>query len=303
MKREALTSKRARTRKRKKTILWMIGSAVFFIVFVSTFAWLACLQSLQIENITITGAHPEFETLIRTEVDERLSRNMLFIFPKKNIYLFSIGSLKQWIRQHAHVKDVAISREGFNTVAIHVQEREPVALWCSGEPPHESNTGVGDCMFVDVTGYLFSQAPYFYDHVYFELFGTPTGENDTVRSVASSSAALSTTSDAFVAETGYLGTYFLPTDTFNNIMHFKLLLEDVGLPVHTLVLKSRERVEYIVYPRNTKIITTLYSEPVSTVNDVRTALDTKLEENSGVGVEDIEYIDARFSDKIVFRFR
>lgn len=175
IRRTAIISERAAQRRRKKRVLW--ATLILFVVglLFTGLVFLSQAKFLIIQKVDVKGAGETLEKNVLLLVEGRLEENFLWLFPRRNTLLFPKDSLeKEIIETYTKIKNIKIERKGFSRVKIIIEERKPSALWCDA-----GITDIGNCYFVDESGYIFRRAPYFSDHVYYELYGNPvsTSEN------------------------------------------------------------------------------------------------------------------------------
>lgn len=138
-------------RAQKRNVLVGVGIAVC-VGAVVTVAFLARLPEVTITDVRVDGA-----TLIDTAsvvqvVEEELAGSYLWLVPRKNTFFYPEQALEQRVQAAfppVHLVDV--SRDGFTTIVVAIEERQSVALWCAGSAP-------SPCFLMDDTGFLFEPA-------------------------------------------------------------------------------------------------------------------------------------------------
>ena len=227
--------------------------------------------------------------------------------------------------------------KGFRTIVIKISERDPFALWCDGEAPVDGDdANVGSCFFLDSDGYIFANAPYFQDNVYFKLYGKPFLKNieiaeevesesfktESIGSVGIESGvdeneALSKVEETSISNEAvdisnaeYIGIYFLPPAEFTRIMQLVSLLEKINLQSYALVVTSPDLYELSLVSGGT--LRFLPGQDFhQVIDDLEIAYIKKFSNESkngpsgrsDISPEDIEYIDIRFDNKILFKFK
>lgn len=102
---------------------------------------------LKIKNIEITGNKKINSDDIKNIVNQELSSKIFNIIPK-NIFLANLKSINDNVLEKfplAYKADV--KRKLFNSLAINIEERSPVALWCKND----------DCFDIDKEGIVFEK--------------------------------------------------------------------------------------------------------------------------------------------------
>ena len=313
-------SKKRQGRRLRTTIIFIVVGVSFVIGGIS---WLAHNENILINNIRVEGAQSVDVEEIVELVEENISGNRYWIFPKKNIFVFSKNKLEAKILdEYKQIKNVVIGRDGFKAMIITISEREPFALWCDGEvPAGKEFADVGNCYFVDNEGYIFASAPYFHDHIYFELYGKSflqtieTGtvledenvdieitdmvdeEYNTDENGVESAEITETASD-----TEYIGKHFLPPSEFVRMMQLVSSLEKIDLPTHSLVITNSGLYELSLRVGGVRRF--LPTQDLHrAINELETAYLKKFSSESKLDSEDLEYIDIRFDNKVIFKFK
>ncbi len=307
IRRPAIVSNRAVKKRRRKKILKT--TFVVFIAggFVGGLAWLSQANFLTIERINVNGAGETLERNVLLLVEGKLEERWLGVFPRSNMLLFSKDLVeKEIIETYTRIKHVEIKRKGFSRLEIVIEERNPTALWCDA-----GIIDVGNCYFVDESGYIFKRAPYFSDHIYYELYGGPLSveemkavlEDSSFISVSSTTAS-STQEDVENINTSlqsFLGIQYLPEEMFVLTMFFIRALEQEGILTHTLVVHNDHLFELSLKDGGVLKFSPA-QDLAKAVQDFKIAYEKKFEEDTKVTPADVEYIDIRFTNKVVFKF-
>jgi len=235
-----------------------------------------------------------------------LAEKFVWVLPRSNTFLFKKSEVyESIISTYPKVLSLDVDMHGFKTLDITITERQPNALWCSGVPPHVTKDSVGRCFFVDNLGYIYTPSPYFSDHVYFELFGEPS-DYKKIHEIFSATSTDTNISDTLgtgpeTKELSFVGTHFLPEEKYVTVINFIELLNMSGIETHTLIVHSNELFE-LVMKEGGVLRFNLETDLERMVGDLKTALDTKLNQSNGKTLSDVEYIDIRFANKVVFKF-
>lgn len=301
--RNAIVSERAIKKRKKKQIMFGTVFGVVLSCLVAGIVWGAYSESFQIVQLNVRGTQGELENQIRESAQSMLQEKVMWVFPKSNTFLFPKHTLyQQIIDSYPKVLSVEVTKTGLKTLTIDVVERKAHSLWCSGVPPHLTPDVMGRCFFVDNTGYIYTQSPYFSDHVYFELYGEPYDYATALESASATSSDIDV--DENMPETGevsFIGLHYLPEESYLAAMQTVELLKSIDITTHTLVVHSKDFFE-LVMDEGGVIKFNLQAEPQQMVTDLKTALDAKFQERKDKTLKDIEYIDIRFTNKVVFKF-
>ena len=337
--RQAIKSKKSnQCRIHRIEIKIALGISVLIFV-VCGLIWVAWNKHFLISHINIEVAEPQFVDInqIKRYATKNITRRHFYFLPKNNYFLFSKKTLEnQILDNYKQIKNVVITRQGFQTITISVIERKISALWCDGKPPIQSevevNLEIGNCYFIDEEGYIFTKTPYFYDHIYFEIYGAPflgsykkSEENIFNKATSTSLEKVATTTWGFhpqvnekasstenteknntlstQTEQNYVGTYLLPVSFFTQIMQFMNSLKEVGIASHTLLIHAPNLYELSLTAGG--ILRFSSKQDLNrAVNNLITAYKKKFpDDKPNILPRDIDYIDIRFDNKVVFKFK
>ncbi len=265
-----------RLAKRKRKIFFFklsIGVALI-ILLVGLGSWLSHRPYLQITNIIVNGNNVISDSKIKkiTEtvfIDERyfflFSRTNSIIFPEEEIKDLILITFKQ-------IKSVDIVRTNFHTISMEIEEHKPYATWCTSE-----NSGaIDNCYFINKEGFVFSKAPNFTGNVFMRFYGDLIGPD-------------------------YIGKYYLKVDNeFNKINTLinsvkKLKIEPIEL--HTVGISDME----LYLEGESKILFTREQSSSEVLDNLTVILESETFKEKNM--EDIEYIDLRFGNKVYFKLK
>lgn len=310
-----------RIAKRRKRIFWT--KFVLFIVFLIFLIWGASyvskLEKINISNINIIGNKVIQEKDILEIVDKNLEGNYLGLFSKSNILFYPKSKIKEELTgSFLRIKDLIISFENFKSININIAERVPFALYCENkiinlelDVPNDSlqeNTEVNDeiatssdlviglpsklkegkeieeCYFMDDIGYIYAEAMSFTDDVYFKYQGKLNHINSFESQI-----------------TNPLGKIYLadaPKGQFEKINLFIRFLKDINVDVYRLLIK--ENGDYELSFDNDSI---LIFDKQQDFDILLENLQAVLIDLGDLGEKEFEYIDLRFNNKVLYKFR
>lgn len=116
------------------------------------------VEAWQITEIEVVGGATIAAERVRTIAAEELAGSYLHLVPKRFRYTYPQETITQKIQDLDRVKQVLVERSAEQTITIAFDEYIPAALWCS----EDDVTDGTPCMFLDDTGYAFTQAPQLY---------------------------------------------------------------------------------------------------------------------------------------------
>lgn len=256
----------------------------FSLVIVVALVFLSRIPSINIKEINVTGSKVIDSELVKSSIREALTGNYFFFFPKTNIFFYSKSDIENKLHEEfKRIKDIQISVKEKQTMEVTISERVALYTWC-GEVPPKSEEEITECYFLDDSGYIFSEAPYFSGEVYFKFYGKVDLKDESL-----------------------LGSTFSPED-FNKLSTFKESLEDIGLHPASLYKKDKEEVR-VFLPKGKlsfigpEIIFKIDSDLEILMENLDTALRTEpLLSNFKNKYSSLEYIDLRLGNKVYYKF-
>jgi cell division septal protein FtsQ len=249
----------------------LIGLLGFLAIFFSA-VYLSGLNSLNINNIEISGNKVVDTEAIKTIVKQQLAGKYLWFFPKTNILLYPENSIKNALQnKFTRLKDINLSLKNNNILQISVDERTPEYLWC-GENLPSLGGGSEQCYFMDENGYIFDEAPYFSGEVYFKFYGE-IGPN------------------------------------FQQLISFKNILINMGLKPVALAATNDRDIQIFLSGGTSlatapKIILRADADFEKVAENLETALQNEpLQSKFKNNYSKLEYIDLRFENKVYDKFK
>ncbi|MBI2054886.1 MAG: FtsQ-type POTRA domain-containing protein [Candidatus Sungbacteria bacterium] len=253
-----------------KTRLALIGVLILLgLLYLGAYKLLR-LPYFQIMDIKIEGLIMIPESDIRKFMESGLSGDKWHLIPKSNILFFSPRSASIALgKAYPAVREVTIKKIFPREVSVAIQERTLFAIYCARSGEVES------CFFMDRDGVLFRQSP--------NIQGT------LILKFASDAASPSLGASIFTPE---------------EIVKFESWLEEfknkVGLRVSSFQFKQNSPKDiWLGTDGGFYVIVTKDSEPSKTAEIVKTVLDNEVKNNRAK----LEYIDARFGNKVFYKLK
>lgn len=281
MRRDVLNSPRLRAIHKKKHRATRKKALFFCLGAVAVFLFLglgARAERLNIKNIEVEGNQTVSTGAIENFATDYISGNYFFIFPKTNFIIYPKNGIRDALSaEFKGLKDIVVSLENIDTLKITVSERIGEYVWC-GEILPETGINSEDvkCYFIDNSGFIFDEAPYFSGDVYFRFFGTPKG-----------------------------GYFF--RDIFQNLIFLKDYLVTLDLEPVKMFLKPDGDIEiYLVTSggASPRILLSQDADLRQPAENLETALSTDpLRREFNERYSALEYIDLRFGNKVYYRFK
>lgn len=287
--RNVINSPRLRELKRRKRKILKIKIIIVFFVLVLVFIgliFLSRIKSFNIKEANISGNSIVETKDIEDIVKKNISGYYLWVFPKTNFLIFPKQKIeKDLLLSFKRLKKISFDLENLTLLKVQVSEYEGKFLWCGTLiPTLSSDLRDNKCYFLDNTGYIFDEAPYFSGEVYFKFYGPIVGAGNNP-----------------------VGSYF-SSNNFINILAFKQNLEQIKLkPVSFWVDEGRGEGEFslsrdsVTSPR---IIFKIDSDYQKNAENLQAALDTEpLRSDIKNKYSSLLYIDLRFGNKVYYKFK
>ena len=229
------------------------------------------LPKLQVKTVEVTGEHVVDPGDITEFITTQLQGNKLFILPRSSIFLVPEHTIEKALqRQFPRLQTVVVSRKNFSTLTVTVSEYQGVYLWCTTDT---------ECYFMDQNGVTFSPAPYFSGSAYPKLF---IGTLEQLPFQALSPAQLTTV---------------------------QLLLErlpSIGIaPLAFHFVNDHEvTIDFNHNGQQAMVLLDPNIDPAQTITTLFTALRTNpLATKFHDPTQILQYIDLRFSNRVVYKFQ
>jgi len=285
--RNILNSPRLREiKKKKRKVFWLWFFGIIFILSLLSvgLVFLARWEKINIRTVEVVGVEKEDTKLIQNLAWEKISKNYFFFLPKTNIFLLPKKEIEEELAlNHREFKDLEMKVKENFTFEISLTERKPEYLWCGEE--FSLTTPIDQCFFMDDTGFIFSEAPYFSGDVYFKFFGKVAQRENP------------------------LGVFFLP-ETFEKVNLFRETLEKINLkPVSFSSLPDGEMEFYLASFSSTlelppRIIFKTETDFLKLAENLQTALETEpLLTEFKNKYAFLEYLDLRFDNRVYYKFK
>jgi cell division septal protein FtsQ len=270
-------NKRIRLKRKKILIKTGVIVGVVFLLFILT-VWGLYNERVRIVNVYTQGNSVVLDREIKEIAKEQLAGKYFGIFPRDSIFLYPKQQIKNKILDiYKRVYYIKVNISNLNSIVVTVKERKSYALWC-GDTLIDDKDGITDnCYFIDDKGFVFTKAPLFSDNVYFTVYGEVVGDG-----------------------TNPLGKNFLGEERFVRLMQLRDLLSKEGLD--TEALKQEEGSDFEFYlTSGGKLIFNEKQEMKKLLRNLVAAIEVKKNEGKNIK-ENLEYIDVRFNNKVLFKF-
>jgi hypothetical protein len=254
---------------------------IFLVIFIS-FIYISRVSILNIDSVEVMGNKFIDTEIIKEVVQEEITGNYLYFFPKTNILFYPKSRIKNELAdKFKRLKNITLLIQNKKVLVVSLSEREASYIWCGNILP-ETNSSDQKCYFLDKDGYIFDEAPYFSGEVYFKFYG-------------------------FVNANIPSGSYFSP-DNFSKFISFKETLETLKLkPVALYVTPDGDIKVFLstgtASSTGPEIIFKADAELQKVEENLQAALTTEpLQSKIKSKYSSLQYIDLRFGNKVYYKF-
>lgn len=256
--------------RKKRQIRWLIALGAIVVAVIGASLWYVHDERFLIKQVTVKGAGFADESNVVNSVQNELSGNYLFFYPKRNAFIYPERTIATHvINTFPSILSVETSLPSWQELHIDIRERTPKALWC-GQSRADSTSSTS-CFFADDTGFIFNEAPRFSNGVYPVFYSSSTPSP--------------------------IGTYIVASSTFAALILFGKELSTIGLIANEYDIKGNTcnvyygTVSHIVIDCDADM-DRMFRNLESFISDPRFASST----STG-----FDYIDLRLGDKVTFK--
>lgn len=269
---------------RRNIILIFIGLILVFIAFV----FVTRIKSLNIFEVNITGNKIIDTKDINEVIQNNLSGKYIWLIPKTNFLFLPKDKIRlELADKYKRLKDIKVNVTSNKILEVSTAERSGLFTWCGDELPIDGTKPEEvKCYFMDDTGYIFDEAPYFSNDVYIKFFGI-NSKGDSANPA---------------------GAYFLK-DNFVNFVKFIDNITNEYLKPSSVFINNENEIEIylssnILPPLAPKILTNQDSDFIKLAENLKSAVTTKpLEVELKEKYDKLLYIDLRFGNRVYYKFK
>lgn len=250
---------------KRRIILRTLAVALSFVLVVTLGLFFALDDRFNAKYVEVFGNETIETSKILSVVDEKISGNYFWLFPRNNAFLYPRKDIKNdLLENYLRFEEVDVYVGDFPNIAVKVVERKKMFLWCDD----------AQCFYVDGTGLLFQEAPIFSGGVFLTFRG---GEVDTENP---------------------LGSYVLPTNEFSLITKIFREPDLAGINFRSVEIKEND--DFIFETsRGWEIRATRDIAE----NNFLNKLNLSLASEALLGKDELEYIDLRFGNKVFYKLK
>lgn len=252
-------------RKKKIFILKISSFVILAILVIGGTAYLSNAEVVKISNIEINDTKFFDKKEVLSIVEEELKDSHFIIFSKNNILLFPRHKIEKRIKEyHDSIEKVSVSISGVKSISVNIQEYNPVAVWCSGE----------NCYYLNDSGLVFIKAPFDYDKNLVQF-------HDWIHDDP-------------------LGKTYTDAETFKKMMTLINLVAKV--PLKIISVNTEDGLTFFLYTdSNTRLLYEINDDPEEVANNLNTVIEK--DAINRAQLNNIDYIDLRFGNKVYYKIR
>ena len=114
-------------------------------------SYVSQMDALLLREVSVRGNVRMLRSDVETIVKSSIAGNYGNFFSKANAFLYPHNDLEKTLLAVPVVKEVNVSRSGFNTIVVNITERSEVARWCN-----EGASDENPCFSLDENGLVFA---------------------------------------------------------------------------------------------------------------------------------------------------
>ncbi len=253
--------------KKRPSFSWKKTFIIFgALIFCALIIFLIKVERFQVKSVEVLGTKVADPIDVSQFVMGQLQGDYLWFLPKTSIILVGPKKMADDISEHfPRFKNVSVERSGMSGLSVNIEEYPGVYLWCDEE-----------CSFMDETGVVFAEAPYFSGSAYLKIY---IGERKD---------------------------YPFQPITIDQLKKVKIITEKlstIGIEP-TEFHFGPERKLTVIYLNNAKTVE-IYFDATSNIEADLETLYTGLQTEplaSMYKTQVLKYLDLRFSNKVVYKF-
>jgi len=273
-------------KKRRRKIIRL--SILFVLIFAGLVFGLSCLsreKHITIDKIKVTGAYVLGEEEITEIAKEELAGRYLYLFARNNTFIYpKVDIQESLLKNFPRIEELTIGLNGLKELEINITERKGEFLYCGNKIP-ENKIDIGDnCYFLNDEGLIFDEAPYFSGDIYFKFYIPLADDSDPLGKKILDGDKFHELAYFFnkINKTGLKTVYFeLGSDGINNLY----LEQKNNLYNPKIIFKDEDSLDVLLENF------TLAMKKDEFSNELMSKYNT------------LDYIDLRFKNKILYKFR
>lgn len=171
MARVALPESRMRARRRRRRLITGSLGVLAVLLMFGGAVWFFQASFLRISHIHVYGTQTVASSTVEAFAADRLKGDYLYLFPKNNIFLYPKKEIiEELLATMPVLASVNISVDNFQAISLALVERQPKAMWCGA-----ASADPAPCFLLDENGLAYGAALNFSGNAYTHYFGSLLG--------------------------------------------------------------------------------------------------------------------------------
>lgn len=260
----------ARRRRKRRFIKISIKLAVFLLL-IGVLAWLSWIQKFSIRNVVVVGNSSVEASELQKDINSILDRRYFFIFSKRNALIYPKSDISKLVlSKYTRVESVLIKTEGLNILNVLIEERKPLALWCT----------TPDCFLIDKNAFIYEKY---------------TNQDSLIRFYGNEESV----------GPSPIGKYAFDKNIFEEMFSTSKAIETFGFKVSDITYKEKNSITFDL-ENNGRIILSDKKSFEESLDNLKSALSSsvfkaKTSSSSSDQYHKFEYIDLRYGNKVFYR--
>lgn len=273
-------------RKKKRRIRFaIIFYCVSFLIIFFGLAFASRIPKIKINNIEVNGTHIIDSTQVTENIQNHINGRYIYLFDRNNTFIYPKASIERdLMRNFPRIDKLSVSLRGLHTIVLDITERTGAYLYCGANIPEVASEAGDNCYFINSDGEIFDKAPYFSGNVYFKFYIPVDGMEDPLNKVVMSK------------------------DTFKQIISFTDGLDNLGLHPVSVVMSDPAQYAFHLERKNNVSSPVVYfnkeNDLVKIFANLSSAMNKQeFKDEINAKYDNLLYIDLRFNNKVLYKFR
>lgn len=288
----------ARKRRKRRFIKISIKLAVLLLLIVAL-AWLSWISKLSIGNVVVVGNSSVEASELQKDINKILDGKYALIFSKRNAMIYPKKEIRELVlNNYPRVENVIVKTEGLNILNVLIEERKPLALWCT----------TPNCYLMDKNAFIYEK---YEDHSASAsaLVSRDTSTSSVASSTSENAVQKSSAENDLVKFHGNeeavgpapIGKHAFDKKLFEEMFSTSKVMETLGFKVSDITYKEKNSITFGLKD-NGRIIFSDKKSFEESLDNLKSALSSSaFKGKSSTAYNTFEYIDLRYGNKVFYR--
>lgn len=275
-------------RKKRKKIIKYSAFLIFLILLILSISFLSFHKGLTINSIKISDNKYLEEYEVIEKINKILDERYFFLFSKRNFLIYPKAKIRESIlTENISILNLNLELNGLNQLIVSVTEHRPVAKWCTKDDE--------DCYLVNQDGLI-----YIKDKSINKLSTESSKDSNSDILRGNEHEKLLKLYGIRGSLENIIGQHYLETDLFDNIMKTVDYLRDIDFNASHISTIDGETFS-VYFIDKPYLLISKYGQPKNVIQNLKITIET--EELNRAQLENLEYIDLRFGNKVYYKIR